>query len=289
MKNLRLRHIGVMILVLKLLLVVYMLAKILPQALDPSFSFDTSFYWFVLAGIIAQTIDATLGMGYGVSCSTLLLSLGIPPRVATASVHTSAVFTAGVSGLAHLRFNNIDKQLFVRLVFTGVLGAVAGAYLISNVIDGHIIKPYISGYLLILGCVIVYKGSQKKARENKEVKRAELLALVGGFLDAIGGGGWGPIVTSNIINQGKNPRHAIGTVNTAEFFVAFFGTGIFLFFVGIDSWQVILGLMLGGVLAAPIGAFLTSKTDKLKKETMMIVVGSFIILISAYTIYKSLH
>lgn len=289
MEKFRLRHIGAMILVLKSLLIIFLLATILPQIAEKGVSFDSSFYWFILAGVVAQTVDASLGMGYGVSCSTLLLSLGIPPRVTTASVHTSAVFTAGVSGLAHLRFNNIDKKLFLRLVFTGVLGAVLGAYTISEILDGHAIKPYISGYLLILGCVIIYKGLIKKPKEHKEVKHAELLALVGGFLDAIGGGGWGPIVTSNIINQGKNPRHAIGTVNTAEFFVAFFGTGIFLFFVGIDSWQVILGLMLGGVLAAPIGAFITSKTDKLNKNSMMTIVGSFIVLISAYTIYKSIH
>jgi uncharacterized protein len=247
--------------------------------------FDTTFLWFVLAGFLAQMIDGTLGMAYGVSCSTLLLNLGVPPKVASAAVHTAEVFTTGVSGLSHIRFRNLDKILFFRIVFFGVLGAVVGSYLVSEILDGAVIKPYISGYLFILGLVILYKGIRNKAREAKKVKRAGLLALFGGLFDSIGGGGWGPIVTSNIINQGKDPRRTIGTVNTAEFFVTFSSTSVFMMLVGVDSWKVILGLVIGGVIAAPLGAYFAAKVNK---RTMMILIGIVISITSAYTILKVL-
>ncbi len=277
----RLWHIGLAILLLKGVLITYLLLKIWPMIdTDSAFSGNT-FYLFVIVGFVAQMIDGTLGMAYGVSCSTLLLYIGISPRVASAAVHTAEVFTTGVSGLSHLGFNNIDRHLFFRLVFPGVVGSVLGAYLLAEVINGTVIKPYVALYLLILGMVILIKGIRNKRKEHTEVKKAGLLAFVGGFLDAIGGGGWGPIVTSNIINQGKNPKETIGTVNTTEFFVAFFSTGVFLFFVGIDSWPVVLGLILGGIVAAPIGAFLA---HKINKRILMVLVGAVVILTSAVTL-----
>lgn len=284
MKTLSLRHIGISILVLKSLLVLFLLVTILPNLDWSNVQIDTTFYSFVLVGFLAQMIDGALGMAYGVSCSTMLLGFGVPPKVASAAVHTAEVFTTGVSGLSHLRLRNIDRNLFFRLVFTGVLGAMVGAYLVSEVFDGKVIKPYIAAYLLLLGLVILVKGIRNRSQEVSEVKRAELLALAGGFLDAVGGGGWGPIVTSNLIHQGKSPKETIGTVNTAEFFVAFFGTGVFLFFVGIESWQVVLGLILGGVLAAPVGALLASK---IRRRPMMILVGTVILITSAYTLFKT--
>jgi uncharacterized membrane protein YfcA len=246
---------------------------------------DSTFLLFVLAGFMAQMIDGTLGMAYGVSCSTLLLNLGVPPKVTSAAVHTAEVFTTGVSGLSHIRFRNLDKALFFRIVFFGVLGAVIGAYLISEVLDGGLIKPYIAGYLLILGLVILFKAIRNKQKNSQVVKRAGLLALAGGFFDSIGGGGWGPIVTSNIINQGKDPRKTIGTVNTAEFFVTFSSTSVFMLLVGVDSWKVILGLILGGVIAAPLGAYFAAKVNK---RTLMILIGIVISLTSGYTIFKTL-
>lgn len=283
--KIRLRHIGIAIILLKVLLVGYLFFYVFPQVPFSASEFDSTFLWFVLAGFIAQMIDGTLGMAYGVSCSTLLLNLGVPPKVASAAVHTAEVFTTGVSGLSHIRFRNLDKFLFFRIVFFGVLGAVTGSYLVSEVLDGGVIKPYISGYLFILGLVILYKGIRNKVRERKDVKRAGLLALFGGLFDSIGGGGWGPIVTSNIINQGKDPRRTIGTVNTAEFFVTFSSTSVFMMLVGVDSWKVILGLVLGGVIAAPLGAFFAARVNK---RTMMILIGIVISLTSAYTIIKAL-
>jgi uncharacterized protein len=284
--KIRLRHIGTAIIILKLLLLLYAILYLFPAIDFSEFAFDKRFMAFVFVGFMAQIIDGTLGMAYGLSCSTLLLNLGVPPRVSTAAVHTAEVFTTGVSGLAHIRFRNLDKGLFFRIVFPGMMGAVLGAYIISEMIDGGVIKPFISGYLLILGIIVLIKGIRNVATKNQKPERAGLLALTGGFLDAIGGGGWGPIVTSNLINQGKCPRKTIGTVNTAEFFVTFSSTAIFLTLVGFESWQVILGLIIGGVVAAPLGAFFASKINK---RILMIVIGIVVITISALTILKSLY
>jgi uncharacterized membrane protein YfcA len=285
MNRITFKHIGWAIIALKIVLITFLLVTILPKVKGSEIHLDPTFFEFILVGFIAQIIDGTLGMAYGVSCSTLLLNFGVSPRVASAAVHTAEVFTTGVSGLSHLKFNNIDKKLFFRIVITGVIGAIIGAYLISDVFDGNMIKPFISAYLLVLGFVILIKGIRNKKKQEAEVKHAEILALAGGFFDSIGGGGWGPIVTSNIINQGKNPRETIGTVNTAEFFVTFFSTGVFMFFVGIESWQIVLGLIVGGVVAAPLGAIFASKVDR---RFMMITIGTVIMITSIYTIYKSL-
>jgi len=285
MKWLRLWHIGFAIFFLKIVLITYLLITYLPTLDWSSFHINNTFLLFVVVGFVAQMIDGTLGMAYGVSCTTLLLHFGVLPRVATAAVHTAEVFTTGVSGLSHLRFKNIDTHLFFRLVFPGVLGAMVGAYFISEIFDGKLIKPYVAMYLLVLGIIILVKGIRNKPKVHIAVKRAGWLALIGGFLDAVGGGGWGPIVTSNIINQGKNPKETIGTVNTTEFFVSFFSTGVFLFFVGVESWSVVLGLIAGGVVAAPVGAFFASRVNK---RTLMILVGILIILTSCYTVYRAL-
>jgi len=285
-KWLRLWHIGFAIFTLKIILITYLLITVLPTVDGSSFFVNNTFLLFIVVGFVAQMIDGTLGMAYGVSCTTLLLHFGVLPRMATAAVHTAEVFTTGVSGLSHIRFKNIDKPLFFRLVFPGVLGAMVGAYFISEIFDGKLIKPYVAIYLLILGIIILYKGIRNRPKDHIEVKRAGLLALIGGFMDAVGGGGWGPIVTSNIINQGKNPKETIGTVNTTEFFVAFFSTGVFLFFVGVESWPIVLGLIIGGVVAAPIGAFFASRVNK---RSLMILVGIVIILTSTYTVYRAFY
>lgn len=279
----RLWHIGFAILVLKVSLLTYLLITILPAVDVLSDLFGQSFYIYILIGFAAQMVDGALGMAYGISCSSMLLHFGVSPKVASAAVHTAEVFTTGVSGLSHIRFRNIDKRLFLRLVFPGVAGAMLGAYFLSEMIDGDFIKPFVSFYLLILGLILLRTGIINKPKAHTEVKRAGLLALIGGFLDSIGGGGWGPVVTSNIMQQGKSPKETIGTVNTTEFFVAYFSTGVFLFFVGIESWPVIAGLILGGIVAAPIGAYLT---HKINKRILMIMVGTIVILTSLYSIWQ---
>jgi uncharacterized membrane protein YfcA len=216
----------------------------------------------------------------------MLLGIGVPPAIASASVHTAEVFTTGVSGLSHIYLRNIDKRLFFRLVFTGVAGAVIGAFLISKVLDGKIIKPYIASYLLLLGIYILIKSFRAINTTKSNWKYAPYLGFIGAFFDAIGGGGWGPIVTSNLIDKGNSPKEVIGTVNTAEFFVTFFSTGVFIFFLGIDAWKTVLALILGGVIAAPIGAYILRF---MASKTIMRLVGILIIVTSSYTILKTLH
>jgi uncharacterized membrane protein YfcA len=281
----RLWHIGFTILILKVSLITYLLITILPTLEFGESALDKTFLIYVLTGFAAQIIDGTLGMAYGISCTSMLLNFGVSPRVASAAVHTAEVFTTGVSGLSHIRFRNIDKSLFFRLIFPGVIGAMLGAFLLSEHIDGKTIKPFIAAYLLCLGGLILFRGIRKRKKEVNRVKYAEPLALVGGFLDAIGGGGWGPVVTSNILHQGKSPKETIGTVNTTEFFVAFFSTGVFLFFVGIESWPVVLGLVLGGIVAAPMAGLIAHRVNK---RILMILVGIVVILTSLFTIYNAL-
>lgn len=284
-ENISFRQIGWTILTLNLAMVGYFI-YIIFQNDEFLFSFDNTFYTFIAIGFCAQLIDGALGMAYGASSTSLLLQFGVSPKIASASVHMAEVFTTGVSGLSHLKFKNIDKKLLIKLVVPGIIGAVVGAYLLSAVLDSGFIKPYVSAYLLILGILILIKGIRNNFKTHKKVRRAGLLALFGGLFDAIGGGGWGPIVTSNILNQGKDPRLTIGTVNTAEFFVTFFATGIFLFYVGVDSWQVVLGLIIGGVLAAPLGALVASRINK---RVLMIVVSLVIILTSLLNILHSVN
>lgn len=222
-------------------------------------------------------------MAYGVSSNTFLLTIGIPPAAASASVHTAEIFTSAISGLSHLRFGNVDKKLFKKLIIPGVIGGILGAYTLTMV-PGKIIKPYIALYLLIMGLIIIYKAF-KKIRE-KEV-RTKLLPLgaVGGFFDAIGGGGWGPIVTSTLVARGNNPRFAIGSVNLAEFFVTVAEAATFFTIIGLVHWQIIVGLIIGGVLAAPLAAHVCKR---LPSRTLMMIVGVIIIALSIRTIYMAI-
>ncbi len=209
---------------------------------------------FLIAGFVAQMIDGALGMAYGVSATTFLLSLGVSPAAASASVHTSEIFTSGVSGLMHLKFGNVSKKLFRGLLLPGVLGAIIGAYVLSSLEEYNVyIKPFIGAYTLFLGVKILFKALQAR-RKPSPVKKVGILAFFGGLMDSIGGGGWGPIVSSTLISKGKNPRFTIGSVNLAEFFVALASSVTFFSVMGISHWQVILGLIAGGVIAAPIAA-----------------------------------
>lgn len=285
MEKIKLKYIAFVIVALKVLLISIVLIKYLPEASAGDLTFDETFFWFLLAGFLAQIVDGTLGMAYGVTSNSVLLGFGLSPKLASAAVHTSEVFTTGVSGLSHIRFGNFSKSLFLKLIVPGVLSASLGAFLLGSIIDGKIIKPYISGYLLILGVIIFLKAFKKNMALETNLKNASIYALFGGFLDAIGGGGWGPIVTSNLIKQGNTPSTVIGTVNTVEFFVTYFSAGILIYFTGIQSWQIILGLIVGGTLAAPFGAYITKK---LPVKTMFIIVGILIILTSIYTLSNTI-
>lgn len=241
---------------------------------------------FMLAGFVAQLIDGALGMAYGVSSNTLLLSLGVPPAAASASVHTAEMFTTGISGFSHLKLGNVNKKLVLNLVLPGVIGGVVGAYLLTS-IDGDVIKPFISAYLLIMGIVILYRVLSKNGQKEKEHKgpRLYLLALIGGFFDAIGGGGWGPIVTSTLVADGHNPRFTIGSVNATEFFVTVAESIAFILTLRtglVEYWPTILGLLLGGVLAAPLAAVVCKK---IPARALTGMVGVLITLLSIRTIF----
>ncbi len=239
---------------------------------------------FAVFGFLAQIIDGTLGMAYGVSSTTLLLSIGLSPAAASASVHTAEIFTTAVSGLSHWRLGNVDTQLLKRLLIPGVLGGVIGAYLLT-VLPANIIKPFVSIYLVVIGLVILIKALRRQTPEAPVTTHIEPLGLIGGFFDAIGGGGWGPIVTSTLVARGNNPRFTVGSVNLAEFFVTLSESILFLLTIGLTHWKVVAGLLLGGVLAAPVAAY---ACKRLPARALMILVGVLIILLSIRTIYLTL-
>jgi len=245
---------------------------------------DLNIFVYVLVGFLAQMIDGALGMAYGVSSNTFLLSVGIPPAAASASVHMAEVVTTGVSGISHWRLGNIDKTLVKRLLIPGVLGGIAGAYILTS-IPGDVIKPFVSAYLVIMGGVILYKATRKNHEDKKVTSHIVPLGLVGGFFDAVGGGGWGPIVTTTLVARGRNPRFAIGSVNFSEFFVTFAESVTFILTIGLEFWKIILGLLIGGAVAAPLAAVVAKK---LPTRILMALVGVLIILLSIRTIYLSL-
>jgi uncharacterized membrane protein YfcA len=242
------------------------------------------FAGYIVVGFVAQLIDGSLGMGYGVSCNTFLLALGIPPAIGSASVHASEVVTTGISGLAHFKLGNIRKDLFLRLLIPGAIGGGLGAYVLTR-LDGSVIKPYIAVYLLIMGVIIIIKGL-RKVQEEREVKRyIEPLALVGGLCDALGGGGWGPVVTTTLVASGNEPRQTIGSVNAAEFFVTVVESIVFIMTIGLTHWIIIVGLLIGGAIAAPLAAF---ATKRLPLRALLILVGVIIVVTSLRTILMAI-
>lgn len=248
--------------------------------------FSGNFYLFLLAGFCAQMVDGALGMAYGVTATTTLLTVGVPPAAASASVHSSEIFTSGVSGLLHLRFKNVNSKLFRRLLVPGVTGAILGAFFLTELEQFfQYIKGFVAAYTLFLGILIIRKALRKATQRRKKFRRIGLLGFIGGFLDAVGGGGWGPIVSTTLIASGRNPRYTIGSVNLAEFFVALGSSVAFVAAIGITHFQIILGLILGGVVAAPIAAHLSRR---LPIKAMMIVVGIVVIIVSLRLILLSL-
>lgn len=243
------------------------------------------FLLFVLGGFIAQMIDGSLGMAYGVSASSFLLSFGVSPAASSASVHTAEIFTSGVSGLTHLKFQNVNKKLFKSLLIPGMLGAIAGAYILYSLENyNYIIRPLVAAYTLLLGLAIIRKALIAKKKKKRKTKNVPALASFGGFMDSIGGGGWGPIVTTTLIARGRHPRYTVGSVNLAEFFVSLASSLTFFATIGISHLQIIAGLILGGILAAPIAAHMTRK---LPLNRMMILVGIVVILVSIRLLVKS--
>jgi uncharacterized membrane protein YfcA len=230
---------------------------------------------FVAIGFAAQIVDGAIGMAYGLISTTVLLSLGIPPATASASVHAAEVFTTGASGLSHWRFGNLDKRLFWKLAPAGMIGGGLGAYVLTAV-PGDAIRPIVGIYLGIMGAVVLWKAFQRQ-QERPEPRRVRLIGLVGGFLDAVGGGGWGALVASSLVGQGAQARLAVGSTNAAEFLVTVTVSATFVVTIGLELWPIIVGLIVGGVVAAPFAAYVTRR---LPVRVLMVLVGIAIILLS---------
>lgn len=243
-----------------------------------------AFWSAVAVGLLAQTVDGALGMAYGITSTSFLLATGASPAVASASVHIAEVFTTGVSGISHIKLGNVNKSLFLRLLLPGMVGAVTGAWLLASV-DGDAIKPYVAAYLMLMGLYVVSKIFRTIKKKREEPRHVAKLALTGGFVDAVGGGGWGPVVTTTLIGTGQDPRMTIGSVNLAEFFLTFVSAIAFAVLVGEGPWVTVAGLVLGGLFAAPFAAYLTSR---LPTKTLLALVGTVITLVSAYNLYQAL-
>lgn len=243
-----------------------------------------AFWSAVAVGLLAQAVDGALGMAYGITSTSFLLATGVSPALASASVHIAEVFTTGVSGVSHIKLGNVNKDLFLRLLVPGMIGAVTGAWLLSSV-DGDAIKPYVAGYLLLMGLYVISKIFRKIKARRDAPRHVAKLGLAGGFVDAVGGGGWGPVVTTTLIGTGHDPRMTIGSVNLAEFFLTFVAAIAFAALVGEGPWPTVAGLVLGGLFAAPFAAFLTSR---LRTKTLLALVGTLISVISLYNLHQAL-
>lgn len=245
---------------------------------------DSRVFWSAVAvGFLAQVIDGALGMAYGITATTFLLASGASPAAASASVHIAEIFTTGVSGIAHAKFGNVNKQLFTRLLVPGMLGGILGAVLVTH-IDGTLFKPVISAYLLLLGIYILSKAFRQLSIRKEAPKHVGKLALFGSFMDAAGGGGWGPIVTTTLVGTGNDPRTTIGSVNFAEFFLTLTSAAVFALLMETNTWPLIIGLVFGGLFAAPFAAILCKKFHA---RTLLILVGILITIISLYNLYKA--
>ena len=242
---------------------------------------------FIGIGFVAQLIDGALGMAFGVLTNTLLVSfMGLVPARASASVHLVETFTTAASGLSHIIQRNVDWRLFARLTVPGLVGGMTGAYLLST-IDGSIAKPFVLAYLSAIGLYLLWRAWQlDHPRHHRAPRIVEPLGLAGGFLDAVGGGGWGPVVTSNLLVQGTEPRTTIGTVNASEFVLTLSVSLTFIFALGFSAFTVAaVGLIIGGLLAAPLGAIVATRVSAKRLITM---VGLLLTATSLFSLYNAL-
>jgi uncharacterized membrane protein YfcA len=240
---------------------------------------------FIAVGFAAQLVDGALGMAFGVISNTLLVAvLGVPPALASQRVNIVQCFTSAVGGISHLLHRNIDARLFFRLLVPALLGGFIGVNLITT-IDGSKFRPVVLTYLLGIALYILWKGL-RHVHVHREPRTVAPLGAIGGFLSAIGGGGWGPVVTSNLLIQGAEPRKVVGTVNTVEFFLTLTISAAFIWRLGLaDLAGATLGLLIGGILAAPAGAWAARHFNP---RTMLVLVGIVLTLTSSYGIYKAL-
>lgn len=240
---------------------------------------------YIGVGFAAQVVDGALGMAFGIVNSTLLVSiLGVSPAVASASVHAVETFTTAASSASHIWQRNVDWKLFRRLVIPGMIGGIAGAYLLTN-IDASVAKPLVMTYLATIGVYLLYRAWRGPV-VPREPQIVAPLGLVGGFLDAAGGGGWGPVVTSNLLVQGASPRTTIGTVNASEFFLTATISATFIATIGFAAFTIATaGILIGGLIAAPLGALLAKRVPA---RPLMAMIGIILSITSAYSVWSAL-
>ncbi|MEA2984387.1 MAG: uncharacterized protein QOD94_641 [Alphaproteobacteria bacterium] len=237
-----------------------------------------------LIGFAAQLVDGALGMAFGVISTTAMLSLGVPPAQASAIVHTAEVFTSGASAASHIYNRNVDWRLVARLGIAGVAGAVLGAWILSN-LDAAVVRPFIAGYLVLVGLFILFRAWQGIPARDAPAPWIGPIGFVAGFLDASGGGGWGPVATSTLIGSGHTPRTTVGSVNTTEFFVTVAAATTFFIELGASPWKELLALSVGGILAAPLGGW---AVKHIPARALMIAVGCLVISLSLWQIARAL-
>ena len=246
------------------------------------------FYYFLGAGFLFALIDGAIGMSYGVTTTSFSLTMGIPPAAASMGVHLSEIMSNGIAGWMHYRMGNINWKLFKMLLIPGIIGAVSGAYILSSLEHySQYTKPFVSLYTLILGLVILSKAfNLKRKRTTEKIKRIPLLGLGGGFIDAVGGGGWGSIVLSTLIAGGRNPRFSLGTVKLSRFFIALMSSLTFITMLNGNHWEAVAGLVIGSALASPIAAKIS---NQISTKAIMVSVGVIVILISIKSIFGFLQ
>jgi hypothetical protein len=252
-----------------------------------------TFGLFFVVGFFAQLIDGAVGMAYGVISSSVLLAFGVTPAQVSASVHIAECFTTGASGLSHLAHRNIDWRLFLRLAPAGILGGVLGAYVLTG-LEVTAIKALVMAYLGILGCFLLFRAVRGLVDTPPHLTHVVPIGFFGGFLDASGGGGWGPVVTTNLLGRGHAPRYAIGSVNTAEFFVTIAISAAFIVTIITGRMEVtnrefvsgaaaIIGLVLGGLLAAPLAGYVT------KVAPARLLLGAAAVLVISISIWQGIQ
>lgn len=234
-------------------------------------------------GFAAQLIDGALGMAFGVVSSTGLMTLGLSPAAASAVVHAAEIATTGASGASHAWFRNVDWRLFRRLAIAGMVGGALGAMVLSRV-DGKAIQPFVAAYLLVMGCVILMRAVRMAPVEDAKPDYAPPLGLIGGFLDAVGGGGWGPMVTSTLVGSGHAPRKVIGTVSASEFCVALTIAVAFFSQLGPSYVGYTVALVAGGLLAAPFGAIIAGRVNA---KLLMLAVGLLVMALAGLQLWRA--
>ncbi len=248
------------------------------------------FYWMLLVGFLAELVAGSMGMGYGVICTTILLILNVPPPVISASIHSAEAFTTAAGGISHYKLGNVNKKLTKLLAIPAIIGAVIGAIALTYLGEKYAkaIKPFLAIYTMYLGIRILQNAFRKKDGNGNTVRKKTnipLLGLFGGFIDSFGGGGWGPLVTGTFIKNGRTPRYVIGSSTVAKFILTVASAVTFIFTVGIHHWNIVAGLLIGGIVTAPFSAMLTAK---LPVRKMFIVVGGVVIIMSLITIYRAI-